>query len=64
MQENKKLLDSYDVLKEHEVNIIKDVQDQKKKDLASAVDDITHLKVKSDEKDAIIRNLERRLSEV
>ena len=64
MQENKKMLDSYDVLKEHEVNIIKDVQEQKKKELSGAINDITQLKVKADEKDAIIRSLERRLQEV
>ena len=38
--ENKKLLDSYDVLKEHEVNIIKDVQERKVRDRQSDVDAI------------------------
>ena len=53
--ENKKLLDSYDVLKEHEVNIIKDVHDRKIRERYEDVSTIDALKSKVEEKDIFVR---------
>lgn len=62
--ENKKLLDSYDVLKEHEVNIIKDVHDRKVRERYEDVSTIDALKSKLEEKDIFIKQLELKITDL
>ena len=50
-EENEKMYTNYDVLKEHELNIIKDFQDRKKADQKHLDDQIAELKRQISEKD-------------
>ena len=58
-EENKKLYTNYDVLKEHELNIIKDFQDRKLHEQSSLDKQIAELRRQIDEKNEKLNDTRR-----
>ena len=63
-EENKKLYTNYDVLKEHELNIIKDFQDRKIHEQGTLDKQISELKRQIDEKNEKLNDTRRQISDL
>ena len=63
-EENKKLYTNYDVLKEHELNIIKDFQDRKLQDQKTLDEQIAELRRQIEEKSEHLNNSRRQIAEL
>ena len=63
-EENQKLYTNYDVLKEHELNIIKDFQDRKVHDQKNLDDQIAELRRQIDERTANLGDSRRQIAEL
>ena len=60
-EENQKLYTNYDVLKEHELNIIKDFQDRKLQDQKTLDEQIAELRRQIEEKGEHLNNSRRQM---
>ena len=63
-EENQKLYTNYDVLKEHELNIIKDFQDRKLHDQKNLDEQITELRRQIEEKSEHLNNSRRQIADL
>ena len=63
-EENEKMYTNYDVLKEHELNIIKDFQDRRKADQKRLDDQIEELKRQLSEKDTQINTSQKQINDL
>ena len=64
LEENEKLYTNYDVLKEHELNIIKDFQDRRKADQQQLKDQIEELKSQLSEKDTQLNDSRQQINDL
>ena len=63
-EENQKLYTNYDVLKEHELNIIKDFQDRKLHDQKNVDEQIAELRRQIEEKSEHLNNSRRQITDL